>query len=304
MVRNFEEIERLLAESRTAKRLVLAGSQDDIALEAVVRAAKRGFVEPVLVGDVGKTLQLLADLGENPADYRVVKAATENKAARTAVQLVLDGEADFPMKGLMQTSTFLMAVRFAGLADPGALVNECTVFHFREQDRLVALGDCAVNIAPTLEEKATITRGLVEVAQALGASPVRVAQLSVIEKPEPTIPSSMEARDLADRDWGEGVVCEGPLALDNVLDAEAARHKGIESEVAGHADVIVVPDIHAGNVLHKCIHFFGHYEFASLLVGAHVPVVMNSRTDDVDAKYYSILVAALQSFVAQTSEKE
>lgn len=295
MFRNFEEIEAYLNEHQVTKRLVLAGAQDDIALSAVVRATKAGYVDPILVGDVDRITELLAGMGESAADYELVAAATENKCARTAVKMVVDGKADIPMKGLMQTATYLMSVRFGGLADPDALVNECTVFHYADVDRLIVTGDCAVNISPTLDEKKVITANLIDVARSLEANPVRVAQLSALEKAEPTMPSSMDAKELAGMDWGEDVVCEGPLALDGVLDEEAAKHKGIQSEVAGKADVIVVPDIHAGNVLHKCVHFFGHYPFASMLLGAYVPVVMNSRTDDAEAKYLSILVAIMRS---------
>ena len=295
MFRNFEEIEAYLNEHQVTKRLVLAGAQDDIALSAVIRATKAGYVDPILVGDVDRITELLAGMGENADDYELVAAATENKCARTAVKMVVDGKADIPMKGLMQTATYLMSVRFGGLADPNALVNECTVFHYADVDRLIVTGDCAVNISPTLDEKKIITANLIDVARSLDANPVRVAQLSALEKAEPTMPSSMDAKELAGMDWGEDVVCEGPLALDGVLDEEAAKHKGIQSEVAGKADVIVVPDIHAGNVLHKCVHFFGHYPFASMLLGAYVPVVMNSRTDDAEAKYLSILVAIMRS---------
>lgn len=295
MFRNFEEIEAYLNEHQVTKRLVLAGAQDDIALSAVVRATKAGYVDPILVGDVDRITELLAGMGENADDYELVAAATENKCARTAVKMVVDGKADIPMKGLMQTATYLMSVRFGGLADPDALVNECTVFHYADVDRLIVTGDCAVNISPTLDEKKVITANLIDVARSLDANPVRVAQLSALEKAEPTMPSSMDAKELAAMDWGDDVVCEGPLALDGVLDEEAAKHKGIQSEVAGKADVIVVPDIHAGNVLHKCVHFFGHYPFASMLLGAYVPVVMNSRTDDAEAKYLSILVAIMRS---------
>lgn len=291
MFRNFEEVETYLKDNKVTKRLVLAGAQDDIALSAVVRAAREGYVEPILVGDTDRITELLVGMGESVDDYRLVPAATENKSARTAVKMVVDGQADIPMKGLMQTATFLMSVRFGGLADPNGLVNECTVFHYADVDRLLVTGDCAVNISPTLEQKQIITANLIEVARSLGANPVRVAQLSALEKAEPTMPSSMDAKALAEMDWGDDVVCEGPLALDGVLDEEAAKHKGIKSEVAGKADVIVVPDIHAGNVLHKCVHFFGHYPFASMLLGANVPVVMNSRTDDAEAKYLSIIVA-------------
>ena len=105
----------------------------------------------------------------------------------------------------------------------------------------------------------------------------------------------MDAAALTGMDWGENVIVEGPFALDNALDEEAARHKGIQSQVAGHADVLLMPDMHAGNVFHKCIHFFGHMPFASGTIGAKTPVIMNSRTDDEDAKYYSIMAGILRS---------
>lgn len=301
MFRSFNEIEQYLGDEHIVKRVVLAGAHDALALAAVVRAKRNGFVEPILVGDSEKTSVLLREMGELPDDYRIIEAATENKAARIAIQLVASGEADFPMKGLMQTATFLMSLKLGGLSDADSLVNECTVFHMREQNRLVAVGDCAVNIAPSLSEKKSITNKLIEVARSFAASPIRVAQLSVIEKPEPSIQSSMDAQMLASMDWGSDVICEGPLALDNALDAQAAAHKGMQSRVAGKPDVIVVPDIHAGNVFHKCIHFFGHYDFASLLVGAKVPVVMNSRTDSEDAKYFSVLLATLQADALQNA---
>ena len=297
MFKNFQEIETYLQQNQIKKRLVLAGAQDEIALSAVVRATRAGYVEPTLVGDEAAITALLEQMGEDPATYAIVPAKTENKAARTAVRMVASGEADIPMKGLMQTATFLMAVQFGGLVGEDALINEVTVFEYTDQDRLIVTGDCAVNIAPTLEQKAKITANLIGVARSLGANPVRVAQLSALEKAEPTMPSSMDAKALADMDWGEDVICEGPLALDGALDLEAAKHKGIQSEVAGQADLIVVPDIHAGNVLHKCVHFFGHYAFASMLVGANVPVVMNSRTDDAEAKYLSIIVAIARSLL-------
>jgi phosphate butyryltransferase len=295
MFSNFEAIERHLVETGERKTVVLAGAGDEIALEAVIRAHRRGIADAVLVGDEDRTRRLLEALGGDARDFAIVAADSESHAAGTAVEAVESGRADVPMKGLLQTANFLMALKFSTLCEEEALLNEATVFQYADQDRLVVAGDCAVNVAPTLAEKATITTNLVGVAQSLGADPVRVAALSVIEKATPSIPSSMEAKELAGMEWGDSVIVEGPLALDNVLDAEAARHKGIASEVAGRADVIVMPDIHAGNVFHKGVHFFGHYAYASCLLGARVPVVMNSRTDDADAKYNSILVAVLQA---------
>ena len=297
MFNSFDSIEQYLSEKGIRKTIVLAGSNDDRALEAIVRAHDKCFVDAVLVGSEAETRKLLALLGAREDDYTIVDVGSENRAARKAIAAVESGEADFPMKGLMQTATFLMALQCSTLCEEGALLNEATVFHYADQDRMVVAGDCAVNVAPSLEQKAGITKNLIGAARALGADPVRVAALSVIENPTPTIPSSMEAHELAGMDWGEDVVVEGPLALDNVLDAEAAKHKGIESEVAGRADVIVMPDIHAGNVFHKCVHFFGHYSYASGLLGAKIPVVMNSRTDDIESKYNSILIAILQSML-------
>ncbi len=297
MFKNFDEIETYLKKNKINKTVVLAGAQDDIALGAVVRAKKKGFVTPILVGDAEKILPLLEQMGENPAEYEILDEKREMKTARTAISLVKEGKADFPMKGLMQTSSFLMAVQnpMGGLTEPDTLLNEVTVFEYPEQDRMIVMGDCAVNIAPDLEQKTTITKNLIRAAKAYQCDTVKVAAVSVLEKANPEIQSSVDADALSKMDWGEDVKVEGPFGLDNALDIEAAKHKGIESEVAGRADVLLVPDIHAGNVLHKSIHFFGHYKFASGLLGADTPIIMNSRTDDLDAKYYSILSAILLS---------
>ena len=294
MLTSFDEIETAARGLADKPRVVLAGAEDDIALAAVVRARREVGLSAILVGDEAKIASLLDGMGEDSSAYRIVVAASEMRAARTAVEFVAKGEADIPMKGHMQTASFLMAVRFGGLLAEGKTVNEYTAFHYPEGGRMIVCGDCAVNISPTLEQKQEICANLIGVSRSLGADPVKVAALSIVEKVDPTIQSSLDAHELAAMDWGEGVIVDGPFALDNVLDAEAAAHKGIESPVAGAADVILVPDAQAGNILHKCAHFFGHYPFASGLLGASVPVVMNSRTDDVDAKYRSILMACLQ----------
>lgn len=306
MLRSFAEVADVLRADTTKRTLALAGADDDIALEAVARARREGVADAILVGDEEKVTAKLEALGEDPSAWRIVNASTEMQSARYAVRLVVNGEADLPMKGLVQTATFLMAVQYGGLLDADGFVNEFTVMDFADQERLIVYGDCAVNIKPTVEERVKISQNLIDVARVLGASPVRVAALSAVEKPDPTISSSVEARELAEMDcWGNDVIYEGPLALDNVLDAEAAAHKGIKSEVAGKADVIVVPEMIVGNVLHKSAHFFGHYAFASGLLGAKAPVVMNSRTDDVDAKYCSILMGCLlASARANASESE
>ncbi|MDO4198430.1 MAG: phosphate acyltransferase [Erysipelotrichaceae bacterium] len=297
MFRNFREVEEYLSENRIVRKVVLAGAHDDISLKALIRARKNGYVEPVFIGDEEKVRDILVSLDENPDEYEIINEKKEGKCARLAMDMINEKKADFPMKGLMQTATFLMAVQnpFGGIADAEAKLNEFTVFEYPEADRMIVTGDCAVNIFPDLKDKENITRNLIRVARAFGSDEVKVACLSVVEKPDPEIQSSVHARALSEMDWGEKVMVEGPFALDNALDEDAARHKGIDSPVAGKADVLLVPDIHAGNILHKAVHFFGHYRFSSGLLGAKCPIIMNSRTDDEDAKYYSVLSAILLS---------
>lgn len=302
MFQNFEEIENYLIQNHCKKRVVLAGSHDDLALGALVRAKRKGFVDAILIGDAEKTIEILKQFGEPLEDYEIIDEKREMAASRKAVKLIHEGKADIPMKGLMQTASFLMAIQnpMGGLMEQDALLNEVTIFYYEPQNRMIITGDCAINIAPTLEEKVKITKNLVKLAKAFGCERVKVAALSVVEKPNPDIQSSMDAKALSEMDWGEDVIVEGPFALDNALDEEAAKHKGIVSEVAGKADVIVVPEIHTGNVFHKCIHFLGNIKFASGTLGAKTPIIMNSRTDDEDAKYYSIMSAILLALAGES----
>lgn len=297
MFKNFSEIEEYLVRENVKKRIVLCGSHDDLALGALVRAKRKGFVSATLIGDAEKTCQLLNTMGEAEEDYKIIHEPREMSAARKGIKLIHEGKADIPMKGLMQTATFLMAIQnpVGGLMDEDGILNEFTAFYWPEKDRILIAGDCAIHVAPNLAEKKVITSNLIALAHAFGCETVKVAAVSVLEKPNPEIQSSTDAAALADMDWGEDAMVEGPFALDNALDEEAARHKGITSPVAGNADVLLMPDIHAGNVFHKCIHFFGHMPFASGTIGARVPVIMNSRTDDEDAKYYSIMAGILRS---------
>lgn len=297
MFKNFNEIEEYLINTNVKRKIVLAGSHDELALGALIRAKRAGFAEAILIGDKEKTEKILKQQNESLEDYEIIDEKRELKAAMMAVKMVNEGKADIPMKGLLQTAAFLMAVQnpAGGLMEPDGLLNEITAFYYPEQDRILITGDCAINIAPNLSQKAKIAANLIKLAKAFGCEQVKVAAISVVEKENPSIQSSVDAKALSQMDWGDDVLFEGPFALDNALDEEAARHKGIESPVAGHADVLVMPDIHAGNVFHKCIHFFGHMPFASGTIGAKTPIIMNSRTDDEDAKFYSITAAILLS---------
>lgn len=294
MFRDFKDIEEYIIHNGISAKVAVGGSHDDLALPAIVRARKKGIVEPLLIGDAGKTAELLKELGEDPEKYLIEDEKNEFKTARKMVKAVQDGKADITMKGLMQSSSYLMAIKnpLGGLVKADSLMNQVTVFYDPDQEKLVYVGDCAVNAFPTVEERCEILRQIISLVELLGNDEPKIALLSAIEKPSPAIPSSSEAAAMAAMDWGKAIA-EGPMALDNALDAAAAKHKGMDSRVAGQADILLVPDIHAGNILHKSIHFFGHLPFGTLLLGNDFSAIFNSRTDDEDAKYYSILLGVL-----------
>ena len=295
MFTSFADIEAAALSCGENQTIALCGAQDTAALAAVARVREQGIADAVLIGDAAQTRAALAELDEDPAAYELVDEANEVKAARLAFRMVKEGSASVPMKGGMQTQSFMMGVlhpRF-GVMPEGGFLSETMVFEHTEQGRLMLAADCALSVAPTLDEKVRIVENAVETARVLGMDEVRVAALSAVEKVNPSMPSSVEAAELAAREWPEGVLVEGPLALDNAVDAEAAAHKGISGSVAGSADVLLLPDLISGNIFYKTVHFFGHLPILSVLSGTTAPVVMTSRTDTVDTKYFSILYALL-----------
>lgn len=307
-ITDFGQMESEVLRTGTRCRVVLCGSHDEPALSALVRARRAGIAQGILVGDAARTRDLLAGMGEPESEWTLLDEHRESRIARESVRMLKEGQADVPMKGGVQSSSFLMALSTPGMGivEEGALLNEATVLQIPggpDATRLIVAGDCAITIAPTLGQKRQIALNLAELARSLvGGRTVRVAAISVLEKVNPQIVSSVDAAALAAMTWPDGIVVQGPLALDNALDHEAAVHKGVEGEVAGRADVLLVPTIEAGNVLHKSAHFLGRLPMASVVLGAPVPVVMTSRTDEEDTKYHSILAAVHASLSAHELE--
>ena len=297
MFKGFEEIERYVLDRGTRKRIALAAAHDEVSLGAVVDARRKGVVEATLVGDRAAVLSLLATLGEDPGEYEIVDAASGGDASLRAMELVRDGAADIEMKGNLPSADFLLPIMnpFDGLVELGESMCEVTAFCYPDQDRMMFATDCALTVAPSLDEKANLIVKAVELARAFGFDEVNVAAISPLERVNPQIPATRDADELARRTWPEGVFVAGPFALDNALDEEAARHKGIDSPVAGRADVLLMPDLCTGNVFHKCLHYFGHVSSAGVVCGTKKPVVFTSRSDSAEAKYHSILAAILQS---------
>jgi phosphate butyryltransferase len=299
MFRSFNEIERYIKEKEIVRRVVLVCAHDQDALSAVVRARKAGVIKPTLIGRETEILTLLSSMEETAVDYQIIHNDDETESAQLAVTMVREGKADIPMKGLMQTSTFMRAIldKETGLLPEGALLSQSTVLEHREKNRLMVISDCAVNIAPDLEAKIKITNNAIRLAQILGCEQPKVAAIAPVEVVNPKIPSTVDAKALADAAPGQiayGVV-DGPLGLDNAVSAEAAKHKGISGPVAGVADVLIMPNLDAGNVFTKTLTYFAGLLSAGTLNGTSSPVIMTSRTDTPENKFYSILVAILQS---------
>ena len=298
MFHNFQEMEDYIKSQNIKKRLVLANAHDEDVLEAVVTARKRGVIEPILIGKEDKIRELLAGMGEAAEGYPIIPCRDEREAARMACRMVKDKEADIPMKGLMQTASFMRAIldkEAYGFVPDGSQLSQATVMEY--QGRLMIATDCAVNVTPDYSEKVKIINNAVKLAGKLGIQCPKVAVITPVEVVNPKMQSTVDAAMLsmaAQRGQIKNCIVDGPLALDNALSADAARHKGITSQVAGQPDILLMPDLCAVNIFTKSLTYFAHMVSSGILNGTTVPVVMTSRTDTPEDKYDSILTAIIQ----------
>lgn len=300
MYQSFDDIEKHILGHNLKKRIALAGAHDADALESVVMARRKGAIEATLIGDVPAVKALLSQMGESEDVYQYVQEENGAAAAMLACRMVKQGDADMPMKGKMATADFMRAIlnKEFGFIPPKGLLCQATVLEFLEEKRLLVISDCAVNIAPTYEEKKVILENAVVLAKQLGIQTPKVAVITPLEVVNPSIQATVDAAMLAkaaQRGQITGCVVDGPLALDNAINAVAAAAKGVGGDVAGHADVLIMPDLCTGNVFTKSLHYFAHLRQTGSVTGAATPVVMTSRTDTPEDKYFSILVSVLQS---------
>jgi phosphate acetyltransferase len=270
---------------------------DASSLSGAVRAAQLGLIVPILVGPTAKVRAVAAAAGIDIAAFELVDAQHSHDAADQAVALVRAGRADMLMKGSLGTDELLSAVlkRDTGLRTARRL-SHCFAMDLPSHSNVLIITDAAINIFPTLEDKAHIVQNAIELAHALGIEQPKVAILSAMEKVNPKLQSTIEAAALckmAERGQITGGLLEGPLALDNAISPEAARIKDIGGPVAGHADILVVPDLEAGNMLAKSLSFLMGAETAGVVLGARVPITLTSRADSVHSRMASCAVAAL-----------
>ena len=299
MERKHEKYQRLLDFCKTLPptKTAVAHPCDESSLRGAVDAAKLGLIAPILVGPRARIEAVAREHKIDLGNFQIVDAAHSEESAERAVALVREGKAEALMKGSLHTDELMGAVvrRETGLRT-ARRVSHCFVMDVPSYAETLILTDAAVNIAPTLEEKVDIVQNAIDLAHALRFPEVRVAILSAMETVNPKVPSTVEAAALckmADRGQITGAILDGPLALDNAISLESVKIKKIESPVAGRANVLVVPDLEAGNMLAKSLSFLAGADAAGIVLGARVPIILTSRADSVGSRLASCGIAAL-----------
>jgi phosphate acetyltransferase/phosphate butyryltransferase len=266
---------------------------DDVSLSAALDAHAAGLIDPVLVGPRARIEAVAQRAGMKIAGLAIEDTPHSHAAAARGVELALKGDVEALMKGSLHTDE-LMAAVVASPLRTGRRMSHCFLMQTPAYPRPFIITDAAVNIAPTLQEKADIVRNAVDLAHAFGVAQPRVAILAAVETVNPNMPATLDAAALckmADRGQIEGAVLDGPLAFDNAVSAAAARTKGIVSDVAGTADILVVPDLESGNMLAKQLMYLGGAASAGIVVGARVPIILTSRADSRESRIASCAVA-------------
>src|SRR5881394_911846 len=291
--------EQLLARCKgmTATPTAVAHPCDDASLGAVVEAARAGIIAPILVGPVERIRTVAKTCGLDIEQYEIAAVPHSHAAAARAVELVRLGRADLLMKGSLHTDELMSEVvkKDTGLRT-SRRVSHAFVMDVPTYHKVLTVTDAAVSIFPTLDDKRDIVQNAIDFMRAVGVERPKVAILSAVETVTSKIPSTIDAAALckmADRGQIEGGVLDGPLAFDNAISAEAARIKKIDSPVAGDPDVLVVPDLEAGNILVKNLNFLSRADAAGVVLGARVPIILTSRADSERTRLASCAVAVL-----------
>jgi len=278
---------------------------EESALAGAVEAGQKGLIVPILVGPAKKIREVAAKHGIDLGTIRIVDVPHSVAAAAKAVELVRTGEAELLMKGSLHTDELLGAVvaRETGLRT-GRRLSHVFIMDVPTYHKVLIVTDAAINIAPTLEDKVDICRNAIDLAVSLGVKTPKVAILAAVETVTSKMPATIDAAALckmADRKQITGGLIDGPLAFDNAISKDAARVKGITSEVAGDPDILVAPDLEAGNMLAKQLSFLANADSAGLVVGARVPIILTSRADSVRSRIASCGVAVLAAHARRQS---
>ena len=298
-VARHRHVERLLAACRALPpmRTAVVAPEEEQALLGAVAGGQAGLIVPILIGNAARIRATAAACGADLGGCEIEDVASDDAAAARAVEMVLAGSAATLMKGHLHTDTLLKhVVKSAGGLRTGRRISHVYVLDAPSMPDLLLVTDAAINIAPTLDDKVDIVQNAIDVALALGIVRPRVGILAAVETVNPKMPSTQDAAALskmADRGQITGALLDGPLAFDNAINRAAAEEKGIDSAVAGQADILVVPDLEAGNMLAKQFTFLDGADAAGLVLGALVPIILTSRADSAATRLASCAVAVL-----------
>jgi phosphate acetyltransferase len=294
-----EKYRRLITAAQNATRIKVAVAHpcDDVSLRGAIEAHKLGLIEPILVAPRERIRSASKEAGLDVSGFELVESAHSHDSAAKAVGLVTAGRVEALMKGSLHTDELMGAVvaREGGIRTERR-ISHCFIMDVPGHEQPLIITDAAVNIAPDLDAKVDIIQNAIDLLQAMGAPEVRVAVLSAMETVTAKVPSTIEAAALckmADRGQITGALLDGPLALDNAISQEAAAIKKIISPVAGRANVLVVPDLEAGNMLAKSLSFLAKADAAGIVLGARVPIILTSRADSLLSRLASSAVAVM-----------
>jgi phosphate acetyltransferase len=294
-----EKYERLVkaAQAQDTIKVAVAHPCDDVSLRGAVEAARLHLIEPILVGPAERIRGVARRAGLDISALEIVDAEHSTDSAEKAVALVTAGRVEGLMKGSLHTDELMKAVvsRHGGIRT-ARRISHCFIMDVPGHPDALIITDAAINIAPTLDDKVDIIQNAIDLAHAMGVPEVRVAILSAVETVTAKVPSTIEAAALckmAERGQITGALLDGPLALDNAISPEAAAVKKISSPVAGRANILVVPDLEAGNMLAKSLSFLAQADGAGIVLGARVPIILTSRADSVLTRLASCAVAVM-----------
>ncbi|WP_313073536.1 phosphate acyltransferase [Lacrimispora sp.] len=294
--RSFDELIDKVKNYPSMKRMVIAAAGEEHTLEAALHARKEGIARPILVGDKEVILGILKKLGEEVPEEDIYPATDNKEAAEFSVSLIREGKADFLMKGYLDTAVLLKAVvdKEKGLGK-GGVMSHFSMFDVPSYHKILVPVDGGMVAYPTLEQKKSIIENTVETLRSMGYDCPKVGVLTCVEKVNPKMPETVEAAELA-RMNREGeiknCIIEGPISYDCAIDAEIANLKNYESQIAGDVDVLVAPNIHAGNIMGKMLTCTCKAKMAGFVVGAKCPIVLTSRGSSAEEKFLSIAVSA------------
>ena len=296
MIKTFEELKKKAKEG-TLKKLVVACAEDKTALEASMIAAKEGLISPILVGNKEKILAIGETAGIDIDEKFIEDIKGVEETVRRSVEIIRSGDGDILLKGMVKTSTFLKGVldKQMGLRT-GRTLSHSAILETKGYHKLLQFTDGGMNIKPNIQTKIDIIKNASDFAKALGIDKPKVAILAAVEVVNPDMQETVDAaviKQMGERGQLGKILLDGPLALDLAVSKKASEKKGIKSAVAGDADILVVPDIAAGNISAKGLIYLGNAKAAGIILGAKAPVVMLSRADDTETKLNSIALGVV-----------